>query len=77
MTKREIDQEFNKIDLEFHKKRPMQTPFPPNVVKRRELLLFAQVHLNKILEAKLKKDQLAEKFQTEMYRIVMLYYYNW
>ncbi len=77
MNKKQIEQEFKKIDYELHNKPDIEAPYPPDVVKRREFLLFAQVHLNNILEAKLKKDKWDEKFETDMYRIEMEIYHNW
>jgi hypothetical protein len=77
MTRKGIEQEFKKIDYELFINRPNFTPYPPNVVKRREFLLFAQVHLSNILDAKSKKDSWSERFETEMYSKVMEIYYNW
>lgn len=77
MTRKGIEQEFKKIDYELSVNRPNFTPYPPNVVKRREFLLFAQVHLGNILGAKIKKDKWSERFETEMYSKVMGIYYNW
>ena len=77
MTRKEIEQEFKKSDDELFVNRPNFTPYPPNVVKRREFLLFAQVHLGNILGAKIKKDRWSERFETEMYSKVMGIYYNW
>ena len=77
MTRKGIEQEFKKIDYELFVNRPNFTPYPPNVVKRREFLLFAQVHLSNILDAKLKRDEWSERFETEMYSKVMGIYYNW
>lgn len=77
MTRKGIKQEFKKIDYELFVNRPNFTPYPPNVVKRREFLLFAQVHLGNILGAKIKKDKWSERFETEMYSKVMGIYYNW
>ncbi|MDO9464211.1 MAG: hypothetical protein Q7J67_02815 [bacterium] len=72
MTKKQIEQEFKKIDYELFVNRPNFTPYPPDVIKRREYLLFAQVHLSNILGA--KRD---ERFESEMYNKVMETYYNW
>jgi hypothetical protein len=47
------------------------------LVRRREFLVFAQVHLNNILDAKSKKDNWNEKLETEMYNKIMEIYYNW
>lgn len=77
MNKKQIDEEFKKIIYELRINKPDSTPYPPDIVKRREFLLFAQVHLNNILEAKSKKDKCDEKFETEMFNKVMEIYYNW
>ena len=54
MNKKQIEQEFKKIDYEIRFNKPDFAPYPPDLVKRREYLLFAQVHLSNILDAKLK-----------------------
>lgn len=77
MTNKQIDQEFKKIAYELIVNKPIISPYPPDIVKRREFLLFAEVHLTNILDAKLNKDKLDEKFETEMYNKVMEIYYNW
>ncbi|OYD17555.1 hypothetical protein CH333_00420 [candidate division WOR-3 bacterium JGI_Cruoil_03_44_89] len=77
MNKKQIEQEFKKIDYELRFNKPDFAPYPPELVKRREFLLFAQVHLSNILDAKLKKDKWDERFETEMYNKVIEIYYNW
>ncbi len=77
MTRKGIEQEFKKIDYELFVNRPNFTPYPPNVVKRREFLLFAQVHLGNILGAKIKKDKVEESLQEFSYWVIMEEYYNW
>lgn len=77
MNKKQIEQEFKKIDYELRFNKPDFAPYPPDLVKRREFLLFAQVHLSNVLGAKLKKDKWDERFETEMYNKVMEIYYNW
>lgn len=77
MEKKQIEREFQKIDYELRVNKPDSVPYPPDVVKQREFLLFAQVHLNNILDAKLKKDEWEERFETEMYNKVMEIYFNW
>lgn len=47
------------------------------MVRQREFLLFAQVHLSNILDAKAKRDRRIERFGTEMYHITMGVYYKW
>jgi hypothetical protein len=77
MRRKQIDEEFKRINYELRVNRPNFTPYPPDVVKRREMLLFAQVHLSNVLEAKLKKDKWEENFEENMYKVVMSKYYGW
>jgi len=78
MNKKQIGQEWKKLKFELFENRPkIDGPYPQNIVKQREFLLFAQVHLNNILDAKLKKDIWNERFETEMYNKVMEIYYGW
>ncbi len=77
MTRKEIKQEFKKINYELRVNKPDSAPYPPEVVKRRNFLLFAQVHLGNIFGAKLKRDEWEERFETEMYSKVMEIYYSW
>lgn len=71
MKKEHIENEFRQIDYELRVNKPDSAPYPPDLVKKRVFLLFAQVHLNNILDAKLKKDIWNERFETEMYNKVM------
>ncbi len=75
MTKRQIEQEYRKIKYEIIENKPnADKPYPPDIVKRREFLIFAQVHLGNILEAKVRKDKRKEIFETEMYnRVIDIY----
>ncbi|MBA7627694.1 hypothetical protein ES703_35161 [subsurface metagenome] len=77
MTREKIEKEFTKIDYELRVNKPETAPYPPDIVKRREYLLFAQVHLSNVFYAKIKKDKWDENFETEMYNKVMEIYYNW
>ena len=77
MKKEQIEKEFKKIGYELRVNKPSFVPYPPGLVKKREFLLFAQVHLSNILDAKSKKDEWDEEFETEMYNKVMEIYYNW
>ena len=77
MNKKLIEKEFKKINQELRVNKPDSIPYPDDLVKRREFLLFAQVHLCNILDAKLKKDKWEERFETEMYDKVTEVYYNW
>lgn len=77
MNKKQIENEFKKIDYELRANKPKISPYSHNVVERRTFLLFAQVHLCNIIEAKSRKDKWDEKFETEMYYKVMNKYYNW
>jgi hypothetical protein len=76
MNRKQIKQEYQKIDFELFVNKPKTMPYSSEDVKRRELLLFAQVHLANILDAKAKRHKRAEKFETEMYNAIMdIYYY--
>ena len=78
MTKQQIDREYKKNYYEMHVNKPaIDGPYPPEIVKRRELLLFAQVHLGNILGAKIKKDKVEEALQEFYYWFTMKEYYNW
>lgn len=79
MTNKQIEKEWRRLNFEIFENKPklIDKPYPPDVVKKRELLLFAQVHLSNISDAKLKKDKCYERFETEMHNKVMEIYYNW
>jgi len=77
VTKELIGKEFKKIDYEFRVNNPNIVLYPPSIVKQRELLLYAQIHLNNVLNAKLRKDKRDERFEAEMYHKVMETYYNY
>lgn len=77
MNEEQIEKEFKKIDYELRNNKPNLAPYLPDIIKRREFLLFAQVHLSNILDAKFKRDKWEERFETEMYNKVMEIYYNW
>ena len=74
MDRVEVEQEFRKIDLELRFSRPHSPPYPPHVVKRRQLLLYAQVHLAEISWAQKCRDSETEEFHTEAYYSVMFEY---
>jgi len=76
MTKKEIDREFKKIDYELRVNKPDTAPYPPEVVKRRELLLYAQVYLAEMSWAKKCKDWETYRLHTEAYFLVMSKYYE-
>jgi len=78
MNDKQIVQEWKRLNFELLENKPSSDgPYPVEVVKRRELLLFAQVHLSNIMDAKKNNDRKAEYFETEMYRIIMSTYYDW
>lgn len=77
MTKKQIDREYEKINYELLVNRPDVTPYPPEIVKRRELLIYAQVHLANIIGTKMKRDKVEEAWQECMYWLIMDSYYNW
>lgn len=77
MNKKQIEQEWGKLRFKIIENKPkIDGPYPPDIVRRRELLLFTQVHLCNILDAKSKEDKWAEGFETEIYSKVLEIYYN-
>lgn len=77
MKEEQIEKEFKKIDGELRNNKPNFTPYSFDTIKKREFLLFAQVHLNNILDAKFKRDKWEERFEIEMYNKVTEIYYDW
>ncbi len=77
MNKIQIEKEFKRINYELRFNKPKSVPYPPDLIKRREFLLFAQVHLSNILDAMSREDRWDERFENEMYNKVMEIYYNW
>lgn len=77
MTKKQIAGAWEKLDFELTENRPkIDGPYPPDVVRRRELLLLAQAHLNKISSAKTNKNSQMEEFHAELYKTIMDNYYG-
>jgi len=66
MNRRQINQEFKKITQEIHN-RSKVSPYPLEIVRKRELLLFAEAHLGNILEAKRKKQDIKNFFWSQLY----------
>ena len=77
MNKKQIEKEYKKIGYELFDNRPAIVPYPSNIVKRRELLLYAQVHLAEISWAKKCKDLEDERLHTKAYNSVISKYYEW
>lgn len=77
MTRKEIDKEYELLDHELFNNRPIISPYPPDTVKRRELLLRAQVYLAEVLEAKMAKNRDVELYYEYQYRRIMDDYFNW
>lgn len=76
MTKKQLIMEWKRLDYELFENRPKtDKPYPPAIVERRELLLFAQVHLSEIEWAKKCRDKKAESYHTKMYYKIMQKYY--
>lgn len=74
MTKQQIEKEFKKIDCELRINKPASILYPSDVIKRRKFLLFVQVYLSNILDAKPKEDRWYKKFETETCNRVMEFY---
>ncbi|MBL7198249.1 MAG: hypothetical protein ISS47_09145 [Candidatus Omnitrophica bacterium] len=68
------EQEWEILNSEVFENKPLVEPFPEDIVKRRELLLFAQCLLSDYQFAKSKKYR---KFFGELYRKTMETYFNW
>lgn len=77
MTTKQIAREWRRLDFELFENKPkIDKPYPPDVIKRRELLLYAQVHLSEISWAKKCRDLETENLHTEAYYLVMSNYYD-
>ncbi len=77
MSIRQIQDEWKKLDFEMQYNKPnIEGPYPPEIVRRRELLLIAQVYLANVMYAKAQKDKQRERFETEMYSRIMEMYYQ-
>lgn len=78
MNEKQIAREWKRLNFEIFKNKPKtDKPYPINIVRRRELLLFAQVNLSKISYAQTKKDKLSERFETDLYKVIIKNYYKW
>lgn len=77
MNKKQIEQEWKKLTFEtIYNKPKLNSPYPSDIVKRREYLLFAEVYLGKTLEDRSRKDRYYKQFETEIYNKTMETYYN-
>ena len=77
MTKRQIAREWKRLYYEIFANKPRSnSPYPPNVVRRRELLLYAQVHLAEISWAQKCGNFEAEKMHMAAYYSVISKYYG-
>ncbi len=78
MTKKQIKKEWERLNFEIFENRPKtDKPYPSHIVKRRELLLYAQVHLSEISWAKRCNDREKERISTNLYNFVMAKYYEY
>ena len=67
-----------KIKHELFENRPkIDKPYPSDIVKRRELLLLAQVCLGNVSDTKSRKDRQNKRFKSNIYNKIMNIYYNW
>jgi len=76
VTIKEIDLEFKKINFELRINKPNSAPYPPDVDKHRTLLLYAQVMLEFIIDAKKRRDKYEEKYYQFRYWVYMDIYFN-
>ncbi len=69
--------EWKILDFEVFENGPKTDElYPPKIVRRRELLLYAQVHLAEISWARKFKDLESERYHTHAYCRIMLKYYE-
>ena len=71
MTKQQIQKEWKKLTLEINDKPNINGYYPSDVIRMRELLLFAQVELARIEDAE-DKD-----FHVGLYQTTMRRYFRW
>ena len=77
ITQNQIVREWKRLDFELFENRPnTDKPYPPEVVEKRQLLLYAQVHLAEVSWAKKYKNLKDEQFHIELYNLVMSKYYG-
>ena len=77
MDRKQLSREWQRLNFEIFENRPKtDKPYLPYVVKRRELLLYAQVHLAEILQAKKSKNLETERLNTGAYNLIMSEYYR-
>lgn len=70
MTTKQIEKEWNKIIAEVHDKPKVKTSYPPEVLRARELLLFAEITCGNVVAG----DK--SEFHQELCKIVMPEYYR-
>jgi hypothetical protein len=66
--------EWKILNFELFENKPLNGPFPEDVVKRSELLLIAQCVLSDFELAKSRKDK---EFFGELYQKIMELYFTW
>jgi hypothetical protein len=77
MTNSQINEEYSKLYFEiFENMLKTNKPYSSGIVKRRKLLLYAQLHLAEVSWAKKCKDLASERLHTEAYNCVMSEYYG-
>jgi hypothetical protein len=77
MTQKQVTKEWKRLNFElFGNRLKTDKPYPPEIVKRRELLLYAQVHLAEISWAKKCRDLEALRLHSKAYELVMSKYYE-
>lgn len=77
MTDRNIEQQWEKLRFEILKNKPkLKWPYPPEIVRRRDLLVYAQVYFEKIMLAKQEQDEILENYYCEKYFDTMAEYYR-
>jgi len=78
MNRKQIEQEWEKLRSLSIKDRPqIDGHYPSDIVKRRELLLIAQVYLSNLINAKNKKNRSLEKLESKIYHKIISRYSSW
>lgn len=67
MSPEELAKEWNEIQIETHSHPQIDPPYPPQLVMRRELLLFLQAELA-VLEEAIRNRDVSYEFHYDLYK---------
>jgi len=74
----QFNEEWKKLQYEIIYNKPqIDSPYPQEVVDKRELLLYAQVELEKAQTSYDNKNNNLCKFHSKLYSLIMKHYYKW